>query len=395
MHTDFDTIIAGAGCAGLSLAYQLATRPSLAKHRVLLVDPVRKRDNDRTWSYWSEQPGPFGHIVANVWQRLSFFSPGHSEEYSLGNMAYYRIVGRDFYKYVWGALEKAENIVFLQAEVTEIMPGKPAVVLAGDKRYTARQVFDSRLDHEKIAGQARGHNLLWQHFLGWETETDFPAFDAGTVQMFDLRIPQENGVCFVYILPSSENRALVEYTVFSGQKWAKAEYVTRLSHYLDGYFGGRPYKVIEEEHGAIPMTDYPFHRRLGEGVFTIGTAGGACKPSTGYAFARIQRDSAAIVSALESGTLKKALTNRVNRFWWYDAMMLHIMAKRPERIRKLFAVLFRKNGVSKMLRFLDEQTDFTEELTIMASVPPWPFLSAGMKILGRTFGRNNSKHLNE
>ena len=46
MKKDFDYIIAGSGCAGLSLAVRIAGSKELAGKKVLIVDKQPKNQND-------------------------------------------------------------------------------------------------------------------------------------------------------------------------------------------------------------------------------------------------------------------------------------------------------------------------------------------------------------
>ena len=58
MTKHYDFILAGGGLAGLSLACHLVNSP-LRDSPILSVDPDTKERNDRTWSYWTRQPGLF------------------------------------------------------------------------------------------------------------------------------------------------------------------------------------------------------------------------------------------------------------------------------------------------------------------------------------------------
>ena len=61
----FDYIMAGGGMAALSLAAAIV-RP-LPDASILIIDPERKGENDRTWSYWSARPQPFDHLACATW----------------------------------------------------------------------------------------------------------------------------------------------------------------------------------------------------------------------------------------------------------------------------------------------------------------------------------------
>lgn len=50
----YDYIIAGMGCAGLSMAVQLS-QSSLPFSKVLLVDKESKNENDRSWCFWQKK----------------------------------------------------------------------------------------------------------------------------------------------------------------------------------------------------------------------------------------------------------------------------------------------------------------------------------------------------
>src|SRR3712207_9285871 len=60
-------------------------------------------------------------------------------------------------------------------------------------------------------------------------------------------------------------------------------------------------EIAEVEDGAIPMTDAVHARRVGRRVLRLGTAGGATRASTGYTFAAMQRQAAAVAADLLVG----------------------------------------------------------------------------------------------
>ena len=62
------------------------------------------------------------------------------------------------------------------------------------------------------------------------------------------------------------------------------------------------------------------------------------------------------------------------RFLFYDRLLLGIISNENFKGPKLFEVLFLKNNLKKALRFLDSETTFMDELKIMFSYPPLPFV---------------------
>ncbi len=63
----------------------------------------------------------------------------------------------------------------------------------------------------------------------------------------------------------------------------------------------------------------------------IGTKGGRVKPSSGYAFLRIQRQSAEIVQSLLQQGHPFHLSRPAPRYSLFDSLMLQVMHRRGKR----------------------------------------------------------------
>lgn len=383
---DYDYLIVGGGAAGLSLAYHLSQEPRLADKTVLLIEPEAKDQNDRTWSFWTAEPHLFEAVVAHEWRQIAFRSPGFERVIGLGPYRYQMIRGLDFYAFVRRAL--AANPRFtLQRGTVDALANTPAGVRAHGSggTATARYGFDSR-PPAMVRNPAK-HRYLLQHFVGWEVETDADAFDPAVVEFMDFRGPQHHEARFVYVLPFGPRRALVEYTLFSETPLPRAEYENHIAEYLQHTLGLKPaqYRVVAEEAGAIPMTDHPLPARAGAHIVNLGTRGGRAKPSTGYAFRRIQAHSARLVAALAAtGRLPADATGDRWQFHLFDTLLLDIMQRRGETTRDIFRQLFARNPVARIFRFLDETTSWADNLRVMHSVAPGPFLrSIGHVLRGR------------
>ena len=56
---DFDFIIIGGGCAGLSLAYELEINNKLKNKTLAIIEPRDEYKKDKTSSYWKTFPHNF------------------------------------------------------------------------------------------------------------------------------------------------------------------------------------------------------------------------------------------------------------------------------------------------------------------------------------------------
>ena len=294
----YDFILAGGGAAGRSLAYHLARSP-LRDRSILIVDRSLRARPDRTWAYWASAPGPFDALACRSWRRLLVAhapaQPGAgSWPISLQGDSRARFLPL----HECGA-GRAPRVDFLQGRVERIEDGPEAGRVTVDGReYEGRWVFDSRFRWAGFHPDPRRYQFLRMQFRGWEIATGDPRFDPHTPTFLDFRTPQRGQMRFMYVLPYAPERALVEYVVCAGRLIHQAEQQRALAAYVGDILGITQYEIVAQEHGVSPMTDYPFPRRLGRRVMTIGVPAGMLKPTTGFAFTRIQRDSAAIVRSL-------------------------------------------------------------------------------------------------
>ena len=414
--THYDYILSGGGLSGLSLAYHLINSP-LRDRSILIVDKDAKQQNDRTWCFWAQQPTLFDEIAYRSWHRLCFVGDDFTGEYDLAPYHYQMIRGIDFYDFTREKLSQCSNVTFMRGNIDRVDDGTDEAQITIDgESISGSWVFDSTLppslrgsvpaslrggqwptkqspaSSDEIALQKalamtnNGHyHHLNQHFRGWEIETDRPFFNPQLPTLFDFRTPQAGHMRFVYTLPFTENRALIEYTLFSSHLLTSEDYDAGLRTYIEETLDIKQYTINHVEAGIIPMTDHPFPRRLGQRVMSIGTKGGRVKPSTGYAFLRIQRDSAAIVQSLLQHDQPFDLPARRGRFALHDSILLNIMTHHPDDLKPIFTIMFKHNPIQRIFHFLDETATLSEEARFIASLPPWRFLQAlfRLKVLRR------------
>ena len=61
---EFDYIIIGGGCAGLSLAYELEIHNKLENKTLAIVEPRDEYKRDKTWSFWKVSEHNFDDCIA-------------------------------------------------------------------------------------------------------------------------------------------------------------------------------------------------------------------------------------------------------------------------------------------------------------------------------------------
>ncbi|MGY8918826.1 MAG: lycopene cyclase family protein [Flavobacteriales bacterium] len=376
----YDYIIAGSGCAGLSLLYKILQTPSLQNKSILVIDKDQKKSNDRTWCFWEKNPGPFESIVYAKWSKLEFLSTDFKKELNLETYTYKMIQGIDFYNFVINYAKKFKNVSFIKETINSIDNiNKKAILKTTKNRYTANYIFNStNLFNPKINEQ----NSLLQHFKGWVIKTEKPVFNPEIGILMDFRVSQENGATFMYVLPTSTTEALVEYTLFSPRVLDKEVYTLELKKYIKEELEIDNYTIIHQESGVIPMSLEKFEQNPKLNVINIGTSGGYTKASSGYTFQFIQKNITEIINNLVEGNNIIQQTSFKNKYYqWTDRTLIDVLLSNKLTGKDVFTKMFQKVPVEKVLAFLGNESSFLEDFKVFTSFPVKPFLTSGIKQL--------------
>jgi lycopene beta-cyclase len=351
------------------------SRIGLKDRRLLIIDQEEKIINDRTWCFWSQGDHPFQDLVFHSWPQVTFADDKGIVRSDMRGYQYHLIRGIDFYQKVKAELKKDPQVTFLTNRIEHIHDiDGGAVVLTDQQSFTTDLVLSSIAQRPTRGPKLNSYNLM-QHFRGYWIETAVPQFDDREVRLMDFSIPQEGDCRFMYVLPISPTRALVEYTIFSGALLPEVAYREALEVYIKQALRITDYRVYEEERGIIPMTNMALNRFKGKNILQIGTAGGWVKPSTGYAFQTIQRESEQLAKALLNGHPVPAF-KRQDRFKFYDNLLLHILSRPENEGKEIFSALFRNNSIGKILSFLNQRSHIAAEISIFGTLPFGPFLRA-------------------
>ena len=376
VENKYDYIIAGAGCAGYSLLYHLLQDPLLSKKKILVVDANFNKGNDRTWCFWEDSIGPFETIVCKKWSNIEVLKGAMHRSLPTAPFEYKMIQGIDFYQYISDFAKGFDNVEWVASKILTIdsINANSATVNWEGGAANADYVFSS-INGERI------QSTLWQHFKGIVVEFDNPVFDAHIARLMDFNVPQMDATAFMYLLPITDKKALVEYTLFSPSMLESAQYDLVLNTYLEEHYKGQTYQIQHTEMGAIPMTSKKLTSNDGA-VISIGTMGDAVKASTGYAFQFIQQQTQQIVHQLK---LNQALNPAVHhtRHQFYDAVLLYILENQKMAGDEIFARIFKKNRAATVFKFLSNTSNLMEDIRIMLSLPTQIFLPAAIQVLLR------------
>lgn len=376
----YDYIIIGAGAAGLMMADAMGKDDFFKESTILLLDREPKQNNDRTWCFWERGEGLFDHLIYRRWKKIYFGGQAFSKRFEILPYTYKMIRGIDFYTAYFKRIAHHGNITFIQESVIKVQDAGGKVVVGTDKNeYAAKKVLNSIYDNT-IAISQNKYPVLQQHFLGWFIKSETAVFKQDQATFMDFSIPQKGNTRFMYLLPFSENEGLVEYTLFSEKLLPKASYEAAIKTYLQNDLGCSSYEILSREMGSIPMTCFAFDEQDTPNIKYIGTAGGWAKPSTGYTFMSTSKKIPILLDYIKTGKPLNQLSFK-NKFWYYDLLLLDILHRDNGKGQLIFETLFKKRDPKLILKFLDEETNFWEDLKIISGCPKTAFIEAFIRRL--------------
>ncbi|MFN3752886.1 lycopene cyclase family protein [Flavobacterium sp.] len=369
----FQYIFTGAGLSALMTVYEMVLSGKFKDKSILLIDENSKKTNDRTWCFWDDK-GLFDDLASAKWNSAWFKNESFERQLNLNPYQYKMVNGLDFYQRVFDLIAKAKNITFLNQKVLDFQElGNHCVVKTAEESFTCNQIFNSIFNTELVKNQTK-YPFLHQHFIGWFIKSKEPVFTADCATFMDFSVEQKGNTRFMYVLPTSETEALLEYTLFSKNLLPMEEYESEIQNYIQK-LGITEYELIEKEQGNIPMTCYPFWKNNSKNILNIGSAGGWTKASTGYTFKNTVKKSKALVSFLsKENDLTKF--HKTDKFWFYDLLLLDILDQKNQLGSTIFSAMFQKGNPAVIFKFLDEETSFAEDLQVIWRCPKMLFIKA-------------------
>ncbi len=378
-YLDYDYIFSGVGTSASLLLLELHRRNLLSNLKILFIDPDDKTRNDKTFCFWAHEDESIhkalSEIITYSWNTIEI---DHSDKRSIDPLKYHHVSSLDLYSKVQELINHYNwTRVIAPVDLVSSDDLGPFLTVDG-KQIRARKIFDSRTPKFEEAATNEVH--LFQSFVGWEIETSNHLENKEAVRLMDFNVEQSDFTQFMYLLPFSKNRFLVEFTRFGSKMIEETEACQLLEKYIGNDFG--EYKILSTERGCIPMSNCKIANAHHENVILLGARNYRIKPSTGYAFKNMYNHALEIAESIEKNNIKtikaekKKTSFSKSRFAFYDALLLLILKEKPEAGKKIFSELFKKANTFKVLEFLDEKSKITDEIALFSKLPWGPFLWA-------------------
>jgi lycopene beta-cyclase len=347
----------GDGCAALSLA---ARSVELPQHLLTVVTPDGAPEKkDHIWGFWwIKNLDKAAKLARKKWHSWSIIT-SEGDAVMSSDLHAYHALQRSKWETDCRQRAKQKGVSFVDqsslsdASDTQILDSRPPLVPVGQ---------------------------MFQYFIGWEITAPLGSFESKTAILMDFRCDQSRGIHFIYILPFSGSEALVESTMFAPIREPDTFFETAIKNYLAEYCGVYDFSIMRIEKGGIPLGRIP----LGKGGHTgFGSNGGAIRPSSGYAFAFIQKQILATIQQAKremvKGNTSKSLVIKCPHKLvdlWMDEVFITVLRQRPEVAPKLFLRMAKALDGDEFALFLSGEAGWCLRLKVVMAMPKLAFIKA-------------------
>ena len=357
--------VIGMGASGASLASGLATRSDL---EITVFEPQSSRKN-HLWGFWDDGHHAFEtarQCCQNRWPLLSFVHGDQRQQIEVHQSPYSVVNSQDFIAACEDQLTDSARI--LRESVTSLSENSQgATIQTGQREETFDLVFDSRPLKSSSGG-------LQQHFLGRWIEMSAPVFDPQTATLMDFQPRPEEPFHFIYVLPISSTRALIESTCYSPVAREEDWYRHRIHEYLQSL--GKDYDILDEESGQIPLHSETAPQ--GVRIKSVGLRSGTLRSSSGYAFAQNLIQSWKIAGQVGEGSALQIPDSCHPMEKWMDQVMLRLIRQRPDQaIEAMMAVAGALNG-NDFKEFMTGHSRARARWSLVWGLPKRPMINAAL-----------------
>ncbi|MEY2728020.1 MAG: hypothetical protein RJA93_96 [Pseudomonadota bacterium] len=367
----FDYIIVGAGCSGLSLAYEMNVKNLFNDKTCAIIDKRKEFNRDKIWSYWNIYEHSFYDCLINKWDKFCVKKNQNEIILDCENFQYQSIDSQKFYKKILDNLNSNKNIkLILNKSVDKIYENKDeAIVQCSDEIFRTDIIFNSSLDNKTTK-----ESELFQHFYGCEVVFDENVNLPEYPIIMDFNCNQDSWVHFFYTLPMGKNKIFIENTWISNEKsFAFERYIAEINYYIQNNLNyKKKYKTNYSEIGSIPMFHFKNNVKYKK-LINIGTAGNLTRKSTGYTFLNIQKSVKQIaINISKKQNIKESSVSL--KYNYLDDIFIKVLLEKKGSMHEVFFDLFKKNKTKDIVKFLSNTSNWFEDLKIILSMPKLIFI---------------------
>lgn len=371
-------IITGGGLAGCLAALALARRSDV---ELILVEQQTSFGGQHIWSFFDTDVAPEHRWV--VEELVEFHWTDHAVRFPRRS----RTLGVGYNSISSTALDRAVRCRLkpdqyrLGATVREI--NAKHVVLANGERLEADAVIDAR--GKRSFGSL---DLCWQKFVG--RVCDFAAgHDVSRPVIMDATVEQLDGYRFLYFLPLSRSRLLIEDTYYSSKPALDVSLIEGRIDAAALRLRAGPFEAVEQERGVLPVVlDGEFDRfwPSQDTLPRLGVRGGFFHPTTGYSLPDAVVNAALLAKQrdLTPEGLARLTRKRAERLWHERAFyrLLNRMLFRAAEPGRSYEVLehFYRLPEEVIARFYAARMTWLDKFRIVSGKPPVPIGRALMAI---------------
>jgi lycopene beta-cyclase len=314
-------------------------------------------------------------LVTHAWPTFRIKDKQQDHAYDALKHPYLMLASEVFYNQALADIDRCSNTQLLLGE--EIIGSAVKVnqawqVKTASGEYSAKWLVDTRPHRDMVEADS----VLWQSFFGQEIALDVAHFDADQCVLMDFDDGFANGLAFVYFLPTSSKQALIEYTVFSEHRYNKEALQPMLMQAIAQYTGEMAHRVVRDECGVLPMGNKRILAHQDPSYVFSGLHAGGARPSSGYAFQRIQAwAQACAVSMVEQNRLLPFAKDKwLQRHM--DDLFLYVIKSQPKMASTLFKALFKHCPHPALVKFMSDQASLYDAFCVMKSLPTFLFIQS-------------------
>ena len=373
--SQYDYLIIGGGLSGLSLAVKLHKNGLLKNKKLIILEQRSHYQYDKTWCSWQLPMinAEFSSCIAYRWKT---WCVGYNDERAViasRKYPYVCIPSDKFYENHLDYIQQcAEISLETECYVQQIL-GHDVKTNKGIAR--AEKIYDARPKKYQLEDYVGRSDYLLQCFHGFFITVDKDIFDDKSPVLMDFPKQQSCGLNFMYLLPFSERRALIEPTFFlaGNQVPAREIYLNLVKDYLAKKYACYQFEIEKEEFGILPMQVEKKSIEMNSFVTSIGTAAGLLRPSSGYAFYAIQRYINQLIQIEKIKKNKKSKKIKKLPYRQFTLLMDRIFILScnayPQAAAKMFYDIVSKTPAERFIRFMQDEASFFDYLSIMIYAP--------------------------